>query len=328
MENKVGTISFFNKTSFLQSLPQKHCIRSQTGYGSAIGHYGEILQGVFVGTDSRTHHGLVTLPCNYLVSNATFIPSPHISIVVEPPFKIKSYRAAELTLKEFDVRDWGGYLKIHSNIFESWGLGSSSCDVVATIRAVANAFEVRLSPSTIARLAVTAETASDSVMFDNSMVLFAQREGKIIEGFNNSLPPLLCLGFNTDPTEIGVNTLSFKLTEYNWQEIETFKVLRGLLRYAVKTQNPSLIGRVASASAHINQRYLPKPAFAELEQLVSTVGALGLAVAHSGTVATLLFDPQNPNTTSQISNAQVFISQLGFGKTWQFQSGVVLNSNG
>ena len=320
MEKDVAAIPFSNEVSFLQGSIKKPCISPQTGYGSAIGHYGEILQGVFVGADDHTHRGLVTLPCELLTSNATFIPDSHIVTVVEPAFKIKSRRAAELTLEKCGVTDWGGCLRVHSNIPESWGLGSSSCDVVATIRAVANAFKVKLAPTTIAKLAVMAETASDSIMFDNSVILFAQREGKIIENFGNSLPPLICLGFNTDPTETGVNTLSFKPAEYNWQEIETFKVLRGLLRHAVKTQNSRLIGHVASASARINQRYLPKPAFAELEQLVNTVDALGLAVAHSGTVVTLLFDPQNPSTLSQISKAQTFLSQMGFGQTWQFQS--------
>lgn len=321
MERDIAAILFSNEVSLSQGSTRKACINPKTGYGSAIGHYGEILQGVFVGTDGHTHRGLVTLPCGLLISNATFVPDSSIMTVVEPAFKIKSRRAAELTLEKCGVTNWGGCLTIDSNIPQSWGLGSSSCDVVATIRAIADAFGVKLAPITIAKLAVMAEIASDSIMFDNSVILFAQREGKIIENFYNSLPPFICLGFNTDPTETGVNTLSFKPAEYNWREIETFKVLRGLLRHAVKTQNPKLIGHVASASARINQRYLPKPAFAELEQLVNIVGALGLAVAHSGTVVTLLFDPQNPSTMSQISKAQAFLSQMGFGKTWQFQSG-------
>lgn len=321
IKRDITATQFFNQVSWEHGSTKKSCISPRIGYGSAIGHYGEVLQGVFVGTDGHTHRGLVTLPCELFVSSAKFTPASSITTVVEPASKIKSRRAAEVTLEKFGLTDWGGHLIIQSNIPESWGLGSSSSDVVATIRAVADAFGVKLAPITLAKLAVMAETASDSIMFENDAILFAQREGKIIENFHNCFPYLVCLGFNTDPTEAGVETLNFKPAEYDWREIEAFKVLRGLLRHAIHTQNPKLIGQVASASARMNQRYLPKPAFAELEELVNTVAALGLAVAHSGTAACLLFDPQDPNTVSRISKAQALLSQLGFGKICQFHTG-------
>src|SRR5262249_12428278 len=144
-------------------------------------------------------------------------------------------------------------------------LGSSTSDVTATIRAVAKALDVRLSREVIAHLAVKAETASDPIMFGSRAVLFDHRGGGIIEDFGGQLPALEVVGFNTDPTGAGIDTLNFPPARYRWNEIEAFRPLVGLMRRAVHAQNARLVGRAASASARINQRFLPTPHFDRLE---------------------------------------------------------------
>jgi uncharacterized protein involved in propanediol utilization len=310
----------YNQVSLSHLLFSEFCTRPRTGYGYASAHQGEILQGIFSGVDNCWHRGLVTLPCKLFKTEAIYVPNSKQTITLTPSLKLKARKAAELTLADCGVVGLGGHLTLHSNISEGLGLGSSTSDVVATIQAVADAFGKSLIPKDIAKIAVKAEITSDSIMFDNRAILFAQREGIIIEDFCYPLPALECLGFNTATSGISVDTVTFKPAEYDWREIETFEVLRGLIKYAVCNQNPRLIGQVASASARINQRYLPTPAFKRLEQIVKTVEALGLAVAHSGTVASLLFDPQDATTRSRILQSQKFLSKIGLSHTWQFQT--------
>jgi len=266
---------------------------------------------------------LVSLPCRIFKSDATFIPLRNRKINVEPEWKVKALRGVQLALDYTGYGGWGGALRIDSNIAVGWGLGSSTSDVTAAIRAVADGLERRLLPEEIAYLAVQAETASDSIMFNDLAILFAHREGKVVEDLGGRLPELDVLGFNTDRSGAGIDTLTFPPARYSWQEIEAFRPLIGLLRRAIQTQNTKLVGYVASASAEINQPYLPKPHFDRLKGIADLVGALGFQVAHSGTTFGLLFDPRCERTETSVRQAQGILTEMGFGPTWRFQTGGV-----
>lgn len=293
----------------------------KTGYGYGIAHHGEILQGVFQKSDGHLCRGSVTLPCKIFGSEASFFPDSNNSeIIVDPDWKIKSKKAAELTLAHCGVTNVGGHLHIHNNVKLRLGFGSSTSDVIASIKAVADSLKVIISPDVIATLAVKAETASDAIAFGDRAVLFAHREGYIIEDFGGYFPTMEILGFNTDFTEKGVDTLSFIPARYSWEEIETFRPLVGAMRRAIKTQDIKLIGRVASASARINQRHLPIDSFKEIEKIVSDIGALGLQISHSGTIFGLIFDPNDEDKERKIQNAQLLLRDLGYYKTWRFRT--------
>jgi uncharacterized protein involved in propanediol utilization len=297
-----------------------HRLPFRKGYGVAIAHHGELFQGVFEGANGRLKRGLVSIPCGIFKSEANFTPDDTDEVKVEPLWRVKTRKVVELALASIGTRKCGGLLCIRSNIPIGWGLGSSTSDVTAAIRAIADALGESLVPQQIADLAVQAETASDSTMFDESMVLFAQREGTVIEDFEHPLPKLEILGFNTDPHELGIDTLNFAPVRYSWREIESFRPMIGLLRRAVELRSPQLLGQVASASATINQLYLPKPHFQHLKAITEKVGAVGLQVAHTGTIAGLLFDPNDALRESRIRHAQSLLSGIGINQTWFFQT--------
>jgi uncharacterized protein involved in propanediol utilization len=147
-----------------------------------------------------------------------------------PAWRQKARRAAELTVLEI-APGAGGCLEITSDVPLGRGLGSSTSDVLAAIRAVADSFGLVLPPVGVARLAVEAELASDSLMFDHSAVLFAHREGTLIEDFGAELPPLQVLGFGTGGP---VDTLAHVPARYSEQELDVFGELRIMLRQAVR----------------------------------------------------------------------------------------------
>lgn len=282
----------------------------RNGVGVAIGHHGELLQGVFEDKAGRLHRGLVTLPLARLVSRASFTFTGSLHLVVEPRHKTKASAAARLTLKHLRAEP-GGQLNIFSDIPVGHGFGSSTADVVATIRAVAAACQTPLLPASISRLAVAAELASDAIAFENQALLFAQREGVVVEDFGGALPPLLvvsCKAIGGQP----VNTLQMQPARYDSAEIQQFGVLNGLIARAVRQQDPDLLGRAATASARINQRKLPKEGFEQVLAIAESAGACGVQVAHSGSLIGILFDRTDTSLRRRSADTATALQRAGF----------------
>ncbi len=96
-----------------------------------------------------------------------------------------------------------------------------------------------------------------------------------------------------------------------------FQVLRAALRRAVTLEDVELLGRVATASARINQRFLPKPKLEPLLELCRRNGGSGIQVAHSGTVAGLIFDPHRPGVDAAVQRCLAGIGEMGLTVTDQ-----------
>lgn len=292
------------------------------GRGFSASHHGEILQGVFEHVAvpvGRLRRALITIPCHLFHSKVTFSLDPGTApLTVHPKTKVKALRAATLAFERYGAPvELGGRLTVISDVPEGWGAGSSTADVVASIYAVADAFGKRPIPEDVGKLAVAAEIASDAIMFDQRAVLFAHREGIVLEDLGGPLPPLSIVGFNSE--EKGVPTLGLPPVRYTSWEIEAFRPLLGLVRRAIQFQDPRLLGRVASASARLNQRHLPKPRFDLIERVAQKVGALGISVAHSGTLIGLLFDPEDRETRRRTERAGSLLNKLGVD-AWHFST--------
>lgn len=287
------------------------------GVGHAPGHHGELLQGAFEDGTGRVRRALVTLPQPDRGSRAVFHPSQSHWGVVGTPELVKVRRAAILALRQFSAHPApakGGQVEITSDVPRGVGMGSSTADVTATIRAVADYHGVTLSADEVGRLAVLAECAADSIMIDDRVVLFAHRDGVVLETLGHRLPPLLVVGCDTQPG-VRVDTLGLPPAEYDDREIATFGVLRSALRRAVVTGDAALLGRVTTASARINQRFLPKPGLEELLSLGLRHGGCGIQVAHSGTVAGLVFDAGRPDAVAGARRCAAAVEALGLTPT-------------
>jgi uncharacterized protein involved in propanediol utilization len=289
----------------------------RVGRAEVSAHHGEIVQGMFYSCDGRVEHGLVTLPCRLFGTRARFRPLRSGPLAVDPSDRMRAVTAARMMLDATGHSGWGGSLRIDSDVPLCWGCGSSTADVLATILAVADAFGMALEPGWIARLSVDSETASDSLMYPSSRaVLFAQRRGSVLLDLGHPLPPVRVLGFNTEMGR-GVETLSLAPMAYSSWEIEAFRAILGLLRRAVEQQDAVLLGRVATASTIITQRHRPKRLMPELLRLADETGALGVQVAHSGTVAGFLFEP-GASSTVRLEHARAGLGRLGFHRSWEF----------
>jgi uncharacterized protein involved in propanediol utilization len=293
-------------------------VRIRQGEGHSIAQYGELFQGQTEHEGGRRRRCLVSLPCSALYSHARFHPDGAGSLRVSPPYKKKALRVMELTFARLGASDYSGTLFIESTVPEAKGCGSSTADCVAAARACADALNRTLKEEEVARLVVEAEVASDNFMFHRA-VLFAHREGEVLEDYAIRQPRLEVLGIDTRP-DGAVETLKYPPAEYSWRQRQSFCLLTAALRRAMKKHDVRLLGRVARASACINQEFLPKPMFREINEIVEDTGALGLAVAHSGTVLSILLDPSDQLLEKKVDQVRARLNELGISQILRFQT--------
>lgn len=83
----------------------------------------------------------------------------------------------------------------------------------------------------------------------------------------------------------------------------------------------ALLGSVATASAETNQRHLPVPGFDRIRDIQRTCGAVGVQVAHSGDIAGLLFDRDDPEVEARTAQAQELLRGTGIDEQWNYTTG-------
>jgi uncharacterized protein involved in propanediol utilization len=312
--DRFKTVQEKSATLLMRTLEQS----VSNGHGVCGAHHGELFQGQIVDQAGVQRRCLVSLPCNQLYSKVLFRPNLTGTIEVAPAHKTRAKRTAELILAYLNLSFIGGRLEIDSNIVEGKGNGSSTADCVAVGRAVVSAIGWTLTETELARLVVQAETASDSVMFGRA-VLFAQRDGVVVEDYARSLPNMEVLGIDTDQNG-AIDTLLYPPAVYSWREIQSFETIISALRRSILLQDVELLGRVATASAIINETFLPKPMFQEILCLVKKVGALGIAAAHSGTILGILLDPHDALLARKIEFLKKKLAELNIVDVFRFQS--------
>lgn len=277
------------------------------GQATSNAHHGEVIQGRFR-FRGRLIDALVTLPISEKGSSAIFFPSTDsTSLQVIPPYRQKSKRAASITLEYLGIRT-GGTLVVDSSIPLKWGMGSSTADVVASVKAVALASGHALFDSEIAALAVRAEGASDPTMLLTKQCLFAHRDGFVLELLEGAIPRFVIMSIISHQLADGVDTLSLPIIEYTDQDIDIFDNGIAVLREAYRSGDLAAIGTVATNSARINQKYRPKPLFEELIDISLRTCSLGVQVAHSGSVIGLLF--QQPSSSRHFKNIELALEEV------------------
>jgi len=256
-------------------------------------HLGELIQGEFT-VRNGIIRGLITLPCPTFTATATATIYPGGSgVVVTPCWASKAAKAGAMTLNYLDARNVGVHIRLHSDIPMEIGAGSSTGDVVASIEATAKALGSPLPSAVVGHLTVETEGASDPTMHRDGLVrLFAQRVGLDIEVLDASLPPLEVVSIADGA---GVNTNAYPPAKYSADDGVEFDALLARMRRAVAAGDATEIGAIATRSAQINQKFLPKPHFRKWLSFATAFGSVGIAVSHSGSAVSFLFDGLAPD---------------------------------
>ena len=205
-----------------------------------------------------------------------------------PAASPKATAAIQAALDYFGCPEQGGCLTISSTLPRGKGYASSTADTAGTIYALAHALGRSVTPRTVARLALAVEP-SDSVMFPG-LALMDHRTGQRFEPLGDA-PDLALVMVDEGGA---VDTLAFNrpdrrpvLRALAAQHREALDVLRNGLRAG----DLAAVGHAATLSAMAHQRILPKALLPEMLALRREVGALGICVAHSGTLLGLMLDP-------------------------------------
>ncbi|MDT0343924.1 GHMP family kinase ATP-binding protein [Streptomyces litchfieldiae] len=270
----------------------------RTGYGRASGTFGELLQGVLP-DDGRDF--LVTLPISEF-SAARFTPTgAGEPLTVIPAAKEKTRRLL-LTMTAACGYRGGGVLELTSGLAEGKGLASSSADLVAAARAVADALGLPLEATAIEALLRQIEP-SDGVMYDG-IVSYYHRESRLRERLG-CLPRLTIVAVD-EGGQVDTVRYNRSLRPRTDREKQEYAELLATLTTAVRAHDLATVGMVATRSAVLSTKVRPRPYLSPLVRIGREADALGLALAHSGTVLGVLIaehDPEHDAKLRQLTTA-------------------------
>lgn len=290
-----------------------------------FGHSGELIQG----PDCDGNIVLVTLPCNQIGSDVTFTRHASHNIVVRPGNRKKSRAAANGAKEYCDVNELGGTLKFRTfqpdsfDVPESWGYGTSCTEGAGAIRCISRACGRRIRNTTVAKLLHDAAGAADPLMFNNDRHprLFASRLGREVERFPRPLPAMDVLAFNSNPGGSPVDTQDIS-PNYTPQKRELFKEFCiDQLRVGIRDGNLYRVASAVHCSADSNQTFLPNPNYRSLNIIRRNVGALAIALSHTGWAANMLFEPNDPDIKQKIGRARELLAQIGIDQTLHYSIG-------
>jgi len=245
------------------------------------GSCGELVQGI---KENKNFH--ITCPINlFSYVSASLNPSQKESPLTRP----KAHQAMKRILKLLHKEETPLKIQIHSQIPMEKGMASSTADIIGVCSSIATLLGEKISAEKIAKIALSIEP-TDGIMFKN-IVCFDHLEGKILEIIGK--PPKMKI-LVIDPG-ICINTMEFhKRTDLTklYLEIQNQSLIAlKLVERGIKEQNIELIGEGATLSALANQKILFKPHLNQILSVSKKMGALGVNVAHSGTVVGVLLPP-------------------------------------
>ncbi|MES0213366.1 hypothetical protein NKJ93_30470 [Mesorhizobium sp. M0028] len=275
----------FEETAELIAEDGQPAIHSTEAEALCCGTFGELLQGQLpMGSLPCDCHFLITMPIA-IFTRAYFIPIPGARrVTVYPPHKVKAKRLAENLVIALGTS--GGILLLQSEIPEGKGLASSSADLVATARSIACCLKRRVRTSLIEKLMAEIEP-SDGVMYPG-VVAYQQRACSLLF-FLGQMPPLAIVGIDEGGT---VETVDYdqRRGEISTSRRTEYQELLDRARIAIPRGDTATIGRIATASALLHQEQAPKRHLNSMLEASEATGALGVVVAHSGTMIGILLD--------------------------------------
>jgi L-threonine kinase len=268
---------------------------ASSGCASCHGSFGELLQGALPEAGAF----LVTLPIE-LRSMARFVARDSLrELRVRPESSWKSLRLAEALLLRYALA-LRGELTLESQIPRGKGLASSTADLVATYRAIASFHRLPQEIEVLEALLREIEP-SDGVMHE-SVVVYQHREARLLERMGPV--PSLALVAIDEGGEVETLARNRREPGYSRAEIDEFSALLTRLRQAFRDGDLAGVGAVATRSAEMNQRLLPKRTLGAMIGVAAAVDAVGVVAAHSGTCLAILIDAVRVDRDDQIRAAR------------------------
>ena len=241
------------------------------------GSCGELVQGFL-----QDDYFLITCPIDRY--SETMIETADNYTADLPP---KASRAVELSLQRLGIKERRFKLVLSSQLPQGKGMASSSADIASVCQAVACFHGALFSARELAEIALEIEP-TDGV-FIPGVAMFDHVSGQIQESLGEP-PPLTIMIFDVGGE---VDTVSFnqrqELALLNQLKSDKVAEALRLVKAGLDASDAALLASGATLSSFANQSILPKEELEALWQFGASQGALGVNIAHSGTVIGLLF---------------------------------------
>ena len=244
------------------------------------GTCGELAQGFFRGEPI-----LITCPIEKF---STVVVSDKFAGV--DGLGSKSLAMLDKVLKIFGAEDFKFGMRLTSELPRGKGMASSSADIAAVAQAVALSFGKIFSPEELGKLCTRIEP-TDGIFFDG-IVAMNPLTGRLIKKIRAQEKFLIAV-FDYGGE---VDTLNF-----NRRSDFEFPALDDEINFELMKK-----------SALANQKILPKRGLEELMNFSKDFGAVGVNVAHSGTVAGIFFHEDDLLVKEKISAVRKNFDFLNF----------------
>ena len=283
----------------------------------APGSCGELAQGTIDGKNF-----LITCPIN-IYSEVTIRVGD--SAPINTGSKVST--AITKTKQYLKIEDHQFAIEVKSDLPLGKGMASSSADISATCQSIALSAGKILSPDEIADIALSIEP-TDGIFYPG-IVLFDHVHGRIREYLGDALPMYIAI------FDVGgeIDTLHFNkrhdLKQLNLENESKVQQAMSLIMEGLASKDISLIGKGATISALANQKILYKPCLEEMITIGLSWGAVGVNIAHSGTVVGVLFPMDKiENCPPCIEEIQSTCTGVQYLRTVQFISGGLTKQEG
>jgi uncharacterized protein involved in propanediol utilization len=269
---------------------------------SCCASFGELLQGML----PDGGHFLVTLPID-LHSRARFTVSPQTrELNVWPKDSWKALDGVTALLRRYGL-PLQGQLRLESDIPRGKGLASSTADLIASCRAVARCHRLPLDLDVLETILRDIEP-SDGLMHEG-IVAYRHREGRLLARLGPV--PGLTLVTIDEGGDIPTLTHNARRLDYSETERAEYAELLIRLRSALESHDVGMLGAVATRSALLNQRILPKRWLDTITIIARETHAAGVVAAHSGTYLGIMIDALGHRHDAQVRRATASIIDAG-----------------
>ncbi|HEU4737093.1 MAG TPA: hypothetical protein VFS48_08735 [Solirubrobacterales bacterium] len=268
------------------------------GRGTAPGTCGEFVQGIL--SSGQPFH--VTCPIN---KSATVVASLRAANAFEVRGLGEHHRKLELaiqhTVELFDLGAVEVTVRHWSDLDIGKGMGSSTADVLAAVRAIADAAGERLTPEAEGRLAAMVES-SDGSMYPG-IAAVNHKTCELIQAWD--WYPEFVIVMLVPNNSVDTASIPFLGQE---RLVQDYDDLFEKMNHAVQRKSISEFAEQSTRSAALNDEFLLNPYSRNLGSRLDEFDALGLNVGHTGTVCGLLFANNDAGRTAA-SEASLKVSR-------------------
>ena len=285
----------------------------------APGTCGELIQGTI---NNINFHITCPIDC---FSYITVELNNRDYFTTNDPKRQKIIQAVNLTMLHIQGKSQGATINVNSQLPIAKGMASSTADIAAASMATAQALNYQLSYQELAQIALAIEP-SDGLFFPG-IVAFDHVKGKFYQKVGPSIN-LDIMVFDFGGT---IDTIAFNqrkdLKEKNKINEPQIKKAFEFVEKGLKNNNPKLVAQGSTMSALLNQSIIFKPNLEEIIDLVIKQGALGINIAHSGTILGVLLEKDKTDSkqiATTLLNKYHYLSLIGIYKL--MDGGVICHS--